>query len=266
MNLQPQPFDHYATSYDLHFTQSGIGKAQRALVWQRLKDHLHSKKKILELNCGTGEDAIQLAKLGHNVLATDASSGMMEVAKSKCHAITVPLNLNFTQASFSELNEKVKDENFDLVFSNFGGLNCADEVVLKKLAFDLSALLNSNGKLFMVVMGRSCIWEQLYFLLKAQNIKAFRRKSKSGVNTTVSGTSFKTFYYSPTEITNIFSGNFMLDSLHPVGLFVPPSYLEPFFERNKMLLKFFGFLDKSLHNFSFLADYADHFVIVLKKK
>jgi hypothetical protein len=52
-------FDEYAVAYDGAFTFSSIGKLQRARVWKFLSQHcspaIHPQ--VLELNCGTGEDA-----------------------------------------------------------------------------------------------------------------------------------------------------------------------------------------------------------------
>ncbi|NNJ54292.1 MAG: class I SAM-dependent methyltransferase, partial [Ignavibacteriaceae bacterium] len=68
-------FDSVAENYDATFTQTKIGKAQREIVWGYLESVLIDKDnlKILELNCGTGEDAVWFSKKGHTVLATDVS-------------------------------------------------------------------------------------------------------------------------------------------------------------------------------------------------
>ena len=82
--MQPQSFDTYAQSYDDHFTNSLIGKAQRFQVYQKLLNQVSFLwKSVLEINCGTGEDALWLAKHATTVLATDISQGMIDVAKNK---------------------------------------------------------------------------------------------------------------------------------------------------------------------------------------
>ena len=40
-------------------------------------------QRILELGCGTGEDALRLARRGLEVVAVDASPGMIQVARQK---------------------------------------------------------------------------------------------------------------------------------------------------------------------------------------
>ncbi|MFN8447316.1 MAG: class I SAM-dependent methyltransferase [Anaerolineae bacterium] len=74
---------------------------------------------ILELGCGTGEDALYLAGRGVRVTATDASPAMLAVARAKTAdqplVFVQPLDLNALPADFPA---------FDGVFANFGVLNC----------------------------------------------------------------------------------------------------------------------------------------------
>ena len=55
-------FSSLAASYDDLFTRSTIGRAQRNVVWDVLLNAFEPGTRILELNCGTGEDALFLAR------------------------------------------------------------------------------------------------------------------------------------------------------------------------------------------------------------
>ena len=57
-----------------------IGRAQRGAVWEILLDIFEEGAHILELNCGTGEDALFLARHDMSVVACDASEGMIQAA------------------------------------------------------------------------------------------------------------------------------------------------------------------------------------------
>jgi SAM-dependent methyltransferase len=74
------PFDALADSYDATFTNSRIGLAQRNAVWRELDITFGPGQRILEINCGSGVDAIHLASRGVKVLACDSSPRMIEVA------------------------------------------------------------------------------------------------------------------------------------------------------------------------------------------
>lgn len=262
----PAAFDHYAEEYDRHFTNTGIGIAQRLQVLSVLKKHLTPAQKVLELNCGTGEDALWLARVGQDVLATDASSKMIEVAINKVKKNADSLSLHFLQATFEEVLPKTNHQLFHLIFSNFGGLNCIDKETLTKLSADFCKLLLPNGKLILTIMSRNCKWEQMYFQMKGDRQKAFRRKEASGVSTTIYTQTFVTHYYSSVDIADAFKDEFHTISVHPVGLLVPPSYLQPFFEKKRLLLQFLSSIDRLFSGCGLLADHADHFVIVLQKK
>jgi SAM-dependent methyltransferase len=81
-NINISPFDSEALIYDQNFTYSKIGKAQREIVWTHLSNLIkYAKiKSVLEVNCGTGEDALFLNKKEISVLPTDVSEKMVELA------------------------------------------------------------------------------------------------------------------------------------------------------------------------------------------
>ena len=64
------PFDVLADTYDEVFTRSLIGQAQRAQVWRVLEQAFSRGQRVLEINCGTGEDALFLVRQGIAVVAS----------------------------------------------------------------------------------------------------------------------------------------------------------------------------------------------------
>jgi ubiquinone/menaquinone biosynthesis C-methylase UbiE len=254
-------FDSAAKNYDTSFTNSEIGKLQRNLVHFHLKKHLNTKKNILEINCGTGEDAIWLANQNHKVIATDISEKMIEVAKSKIKLD----NLTFEVADINSISEQYKNEKFDLLFSNFGGLNCLSNSEMRTFFENSSRIVSEKGKLILVIMPKNTLWEQLYFLLKLDFKNAFRRKKEKAI-ANVDGENVKTYYFNPKDIVNLSNSNFEFISAKPIGFFVPPSYLEPFFKNKKRILNFLNTLENKIKNTSFLSKYADHYIITLQKR
>lgn len=194
--MQPH-FDSIAASYDVAFTHTIVGKAQRAVVWKHLNKAIGTKPlSILELNCGTGEDAVMLAAKGHHVTATDISTGMLAVAERK--ATGKALTIHTKQWDLSEPFPNLGQQ-YELIFSNFGGLNCIPPEKLHALFATLNNVLAPGGQCIFVVMGNYCIMESAYFLCTFQFSKIFRRKRMQNVpignNITV-----PTWYYSPTAL------------------------------------------------------------------
>ena len=251
-------FDKAAANYDHTFTNTEIGKMQRALVYAELSKHLTSVQNILEINCGTGEDAIWLAKQSFNITATDVSPKMIEMAKSKA-------NLNFVVADINSVTTTFAGEKFDLLFSNFGGLNCLSESELKNFFANIDSILTEKAKLALVLMPKNTLWEQFYFLAKAQFSKISRRKKES-VIANVDGENVTTYYYNPKDIVNLANANFEIVAVKPIGFFVPPSYLDGFFKNKKRFLRFLNRLEQGIKNSSSLSKYADHYLIILQKR
>ena len=95
------PFDAMAAEYDTSFTHSLIGVRMRHAVWRRLDARFQPNDHILELNCGTGEDAIHLAQRGLHILATDVSSTMLEVARAKAAQSNLTDRIEFRPLAIS---------------------------------------------------------------------------------------------------------------------------------------------------------------------
>lgn len=250
-------FDSAASAYDETFTFSSVGIAQRNLVWHHIKRmNLTKHANILEINCGTGEDAKRWSELNKSVKSTDISPKMIELAKSKFPKI------DFETLDINKI-EKYK-EDYDLLFSNFGGLNCLSKEELKAFFNDAHKQLPAHGRMLLVIMGKKCIWDRLFLVLKGKWNERNRRNTESFIEVNVDQIPVKTWYYSPKEINRFAGSQFETDGVYPIGLFVPPSYLANRFDNKKGLMKFLEFLDR-LFSFRFLANYADHYLIVLKK-
>ena len=130
----------------------------------------------------------------------------------------------------------------------------------------MERLLNPGGFFVAVVMPRFCLWETLYFSGKGKFRQAFRRVSREPVSARLDdSTSVKTWYYSPKDMKNSFKG-WVLGDVRPICLFIPPSYLEPFFRKRIAFLDRLENLERSTSRFRTLAGMADHFMMVLEKK
>lgn len=254
-----QDFDQAAKNYDKHFTYSEIGKIQRNLVYENSKKHLKNIKNLLEINCGTGEDAIWLASHNIQVTATDISEKMIDVAKSKTNLE----NLTFKVLDINNLSKE--NQKSDFIFSNFGGLNCLTKSELTQFFNSAAEILSDKGKMSLVIMPKNTIWEQFYFLLKFDFRNALRRKNNVAF-ANVDGEKVATYYYNSKDIVHLSQVHFEILEVKPVGFFIPPSYLEPFFKNKKTLLKGLDFFENKIKNWSFLSKYADHYIITLQKK
>jgi len=261
-------FDKIAERYDAEFTYSAVGIRQRRRVWHYL-DRVYPKGvslDVLELNCGTGEDAIHMANMGHHVVATDVSKMMVHATEKKARRMGVEDRVIARQLSIQDLTEFDFDNKFDLIFSDFGGLNCVDKEELQRLVRVASRLLKPGGRLVGVVMPKMCAWESIYFGIKGKFKKAFRRMTKREVSVNIEGNLQSTWYHSPGTLYSIFSSEFELKRIRPIGFFLPPSYLDPFFSKHLRTLSTLEKMEKKCGSVAMLATFSDHYLIDFEVK
>lgn len=254
-------FDAAAAEYDTDFSFSEIGRLQCAQVYHFLPPL--KGKKVLEMNGGTGRDALYFAAQGANILTTDISEKMLQIIcqKSLGNPAIKAQKWDLTQPFVS--SEK---QQFDIVFSNFGGWNCLTKSEIVALGKELTTLLPINGQLIVVIMPRFCLWESLYFAIKGKWNEVFRRLKEAGVLANVSGIQVPTYYYSPADIANLLQPNFELVQHFPIGIALPPSYLMPFFSKWKKSLNFLYKVEQLLSRLSLFSYTSDHFYMELRRK
>jgi ubiquinone/menaquinone biosynthesis C-methylase UbiE len=219
------PFDAVAETYDDVFTNSLVGRAQRDLVWKELDRCFHAGQRILELNCGTGVDAIHLAERGVEVLACDAAPRMIDAAWRQLGSAGRATRPQFRVLATERINQLECEGPFDGAFSNFGGLNCLED--LSVFARDLSRLLAPGATALVCMFGRSCAWEAAWYLGHGNLRKALRRYQRGGtVGRLAEGVTVKVRYPSVRAMSRLFAPNLRLLRFRGVGVTVPPSYLE----------------------------------------
>jgi ubiquinone/menaquinone biosynthesis C-methylase UbiE len=248
--------------FDDIYSGNTIINYKRARVRQHVLQHLAPGSNILELNSGTGEDALFFAKAGHRVHATDISTGMQAVLKQK----TEPYRdcISFETCSFTQLNQLQNKGLFDHIFSNFGGLNCTNELDKVLLSFD--TLLKPGGKATLVIIPRFCLWETL-LIFKGKFKTAFRRFfSNKGRTAHIEGTYFKCWYYNPSFVINTLRKSYKVVGLEGLCTLVPPSYIEGFAEKHSKAYQFLKNKEdkwKDKWPWKYVGDY---FIITLEKK
>jgi SAM-dependent methyltransferase len=251
-------FERIAPFYDDLFTRTAIGRAQRKQVWNRLLHSFPMGCRILELNCGTGEDAGFLARCGRHVLACDASPTMIQIAKARANSKSWRAAIEFLCLANEELSDLLVRGPFDGAFSNFSGLNCLADP--SPLALNLAALVKPGGCLLLCVWSRVCVTEILWYLLHGQVTKAVRRLNGKST-ATVGGTKLPVFYPTVRKLRRLFSPWFRLVSQRAVGLFVPPSYMEQSIGKYPGLIAELQRLDMLFADWPFLRGAGDHLLL-----
>lgn len=253
-------FDKAALTYDQDFTHTETGKGQRACVYSFLPEL--RDKQILEMNCGTGEDAVYFYHCGAKVTATDISRNMIQATLEKARKESAEIKAFYWDLSNPE--DVFQGEHFDIAFSDFGGWNCLNGQQIQALGDRLHTLIKPGGKLIVVWMPSFCLWETFYFLLKRKPGPAFRRLGSKPAVASVEGVSVLTYYYSPGKLKRLLP-RFKTIKIRPVGLFLPPSYLTPFFFKHKWLIRILYFWEKVFNSFAIFSLLSDHAYIEMER-
>jgi SAM-dependent methyltransferase len=251
------PFDQVAASYDADFSNRRLGRMLRQRVWAVLGNQFRSDMHILELGCGTGEDAVWLAQHGLRVVATDVSLGMLSVSTAKVRAANLNDRVELVRV---DANEFSFDQQVDGVFANFGVLNCVAD--LPTLALHLADNLPAGAPLVAVVMGPFCAWETLWYGLHGDVARAFRR-TRRGALASVGSASLPVWYPSIQTLRSAFEPDFAVRSCRGLGALLPPSYLAGLVDRFPRLFTMAARLDGRM---PFGPWWADHYVAVFERR
>lgn len=232
----------------------------RSHVLQYLKPGSH----ILELNSGTGEDAMFFAQNGHTVHATDISEGMQEQLQRKVRLAGMAGRVTNELCSFNHLEQLNNKGSYDLIFSNFAGLNCTGQ--LDKVLASFSPLLKPGGMVTLVILPKFCLWEML-LVFKGKFRTAFRRYfSAKGRKAHVEGVHFTCWYYQPSYIKKHLKAGFEVLGVEGLCTIVPPSYMEGFAEKHPRLYRFLVKREDKLKATWPWKYIGDYYIISLKKK
>ena len=255
-------FDTLAERYDDMFTNSLIGRAQRDAVWSMAIRTFKRGDRILELNCGTGEDALFFAHHGITVLACDASEKMIAVANRR-RSLDAPTSaVRFVLLPTEEVAVAGLFGPFDGVFSNFSGLNCVSDIA--NVAQHLATLVRRGGSALLCLSARLCLWESCWFLSRGQCGKAIRRWNGHAA-ATVGSASVKLRYHTVKHLRKVFSPYFQLRSWMGIGVTVPPSYLESFVTRYPTVLSQLRSVDGVISGWPLFRSIGDHVLLSFER-
>jgi 2-polyprenyl-3-methyl-5-hydroxy-6-metoxy-1,4-benzoquinol methylase len=247
-------WDRAAETYQQDFAGTVIGRTRREAIWRELDSTFRAGQKILEMNCGTGLDAVHLAERGATVVACDLSPRMIELARDHARARGVLERVTHRVLPTEQLGALAAEGPFDGAFSNFSGLNCVED--LEPVRRNLAQLVRPGGALVASVMGRFVPWEFAWFAAH-RNLKAATRRWKLQANYQLEGDGIAVVVRSVSEMRRALAPDFRLTRWKGVGIAVPPSYMEQWAARAAALTRGLAALDRGLARIPLIRSMAD---------
>jgi ubiquinone/menaquinone biosynthesis C-methylase UbiE len=257
-------FSKQSAVFDQLYSDNITIQYKRKRVRYHVQQFIKPNCKILELNAGTGDDAIWFASHGHSVHATDISVSMQGKLVEKVSQADLASKISNEICSFTNLDELKNKGPYDLIFSNFAGLNCTGE--LNKVLNSFTPLLNPQGVITLVILPKFCLWESLMFV-RGEFKTAFRRFfSSKGVKATVEGEQFTCWYYDPSYVIKIMKDEYDVLSIEGLCTIVPPSYLENFPKKRPSLFNWLKRKEDKWKSKWPWKNIGDYYIISLRKK
>lgn len=239
-------FDAIAPGFDSRFGKWLSVAAQRRAVRRALTHTFPAAGRILELGGGTGEDAVFLAQNGFDVLLTDPSPAMVQLAKAKLapYGALAEVVAGEDLEDFAAAHRSSGGAQFEGAFSNFAPLNCVAD--LSPVARGLAQLLKPGAAAMLVFFGTFCPGELCVELLRGRPQNAARRFKRSQVPARLAKREFHVVYHRRAAIVSAFAPWFVLEKTLGVGVAVPPSAAEPWISGHPHIIAEMEALDRLL--------------------
>jgi 2-polyprenyl-3-methyl-5-hydroxy-6-metoxy-1,4-benzoquinol methylase len=269
-NLQKQlhetrdAFDSVAADYDGPRGNNTLIQDMRSEMWRMLDATFAPGSRLMDLGCGTGLDAVRMARVGHHVTATDWSQRMVDRTRQRAEHEQLADNVQAIAVGGHELSRIDGNAQFDGAYSNLGALNCVPN--LPEMAEQCARLLKPGAALVFSVIGRICPWEIGYYALRRNWGRLRVRFSPAMVPVGMNKRVVWTRYYTPREFYAAFERQFILQRWRGLCVLAPPPYMTQMREKHIRLYERLWRLDRRAAGWPVLRNMGDHFVIVMTKR
>ncbi len=255
-----EAFSDTAEKYDAFATDHPHLSRMRGKVYRHLARFIPPGEKILELNAGTGTDAVHLAQQGYTVHATDIAPGMLARLQDKIERLDLHERVTCQECSFTNL-DSVQGGPFDAVFSDLGGLNCIQD--LRPVIQSLPGVLRPGGVVTWVLMPPVCLWE-LGLVFTGQFRLAMRRLSRQGTRAHLEGRTFTVYYFTPRQVMAWFGQDYQVLALEGLSVITPTAESKNLARQHPRLYHLLSSLDDRLSPRAPWWGWGDFYILSLR--
>lgn len=251
-------WDCIAKTYDL-LEQEPAFRVVRQESLRRLLSTFRQGKIILDIGCGTGTEAIALAKNGVTVVAIDSSKAMIDqaLAKKKKEKLTNVFFYNLHSQEISRIAAISGYHSFDGGYATFGSLN--GEPNLERFARDLRDLLHPGSFFLAGFINKYCLSEMVVHAILRPS-RVFRRSSPF-MKMSVGGQECMIRLYSVREIKKCFTG-FKVKTIKALPVVVPPPHISKNLPED--ILEALMLLDRGVSGLWPLNRLGDHIIVMIE--
>ena len=256
-------FDPVAADYDRLEAENPVMQMMRRRSLAALAANFHPGARLLDVGCGTGNEAIWLTKRGGTILAVDSSPQMLEVLTRHATAVglQVPSRL-LSAGDLAALVDEFGEASFDGAYSSFGALNT--EPTLEPVVSALAHLVRPGGRLVLSVMNRWCIAEMAALAAAGRARQAIRR-TRPSLRVAVGSGFADVRYPSWFQLRGALRSEFQVVSVQALPLLLVP-YAWPALSAHSRLYKTAFRMDSMLATRRPFAWLGDHLHVVAERR
>jgi ubiquinone/menaquinone biosynthesis C-methylase UbiE len=210
-------YDTIATEYD---HQREDDAWMRRKLWHHYGRVFQAGQHVLDAGCGTGTDAVFLARRGIHVTAIDLSPQMIAQLRIKMERSQLTSEIEAMVLDFGQLS-LLPPGTFDGIISSSASLNTLP--TLTGFAQDAARLVRPGGRVILHLLNRVSLWECLG-LLSQREWSAARHLAKQRERTfDIGGRPVRHYLPRLGEAYAPFEPHFRLRHAYGLGILRPPS-------------------------------------------
>ncbi len=264
-------YDSLAPTYDEEIGANPIGYRMRQIFRRALLAVGRPGDLVFEFGCGTGIDALWLARQGMDVVATDISEEMLEQLRRKAKAQELSDRVRCRRLAARDigaLRAEFGEEVFDGGYCHAGALNMEPE--LSTLGPQIRSLLKRDGTFVCSFINKISLFELLSYLAVLRPRKAFRRldnvvpipiSRREPLNRYVVPTRF----YTPRDMIRTLGGGFRVRGVEGMQVFLPPSNLAELYAAARPVFVPLDWLERLLSKRWPVNSWGHHTILTLQK-
>lgn len=263
-------FDRAARLYDAMYGPADEqGHGNLLMDWLRaehlsvLRDLLPDGASVLDIGCGTGEEALALVRDGYSVLGIDISPAMIRQAQTKAAVHGIRLGFGVRAMAAGQLASLDERGPFQGAYASLGTLNTEPD--LPAVARALHALLEPGAPFVATVMSRRCLFEIVRSVRRLAPRSTLDRsgewsESRAGAGGVVAPVRF----YAPGAFAAPFSPYFSVESVRAFPLWLPPVHLHELYRAAPDHYARAKRWDARMRSWPGFRAWGDHFLMVLR--
>jgi ubiquinone/menaquinone biosynthesis C-methylase UbiE len=229
-------YDRLAPSYDADIGANRIGTRMREVFRTALMRVFRPGQRVFEIGCGTGIDALWLARQGIEVVATDISDRMIEQVREKATHEALASRVACQKVAACDIGVLANtfgEKSFNGGYCHAGALNM--EPKLSRVPDGIRTLLSPGGHFVCSVINQTSLFETLFYPAVLRPRKAFRRLGNTvpiPISRTLPLSRYvvPAHFYSPKQLIRVFGDGFRVGRVQGLQIVLPPSNLAPYYE------------------------------------